>query len=126
MMHNSLRHVTRVVSFMIFDVVNKHAMSQVAEDPQQVLLLDCAQEEGQHLFADTQKGSMSTEQLIAKFPLELIEAMAQWLQELWAQAHGPSCDDLDQMLDQLRLRTSSTKVDELNQTFLLPSRVYYD
>jgi hypothetical protein len=84
MMHNSLRHVTRVVSFMIFDVDSKHAMSQVAEEPQQVMLLESARVESQHMFADIQKGSMSTEQLIAKFPLELIEAMAQWLQELWA------------------------------------------
>jgi hypothetical protein len=66
------------------------------------------------------------EQLLQKHPLELMESLAQWILNLWQTANMPPSDDLESLLNQCKLKTSSTKVDEISRTFLFSNRLHFE
>jgi uncharacterized protein YlxW (UPF0749 family) len=66
------------------------------------------------------------EQLLQKHPLELMESLAHWILNLWQTANMPPSDDLESLLNQCKLKTSSTKVDEISRTFLFSNRLHFE
>lgn len=78
------------------------------------------------MFQEDDKPTLSVEQMLQKHPHELTESLATWLHELFQQANGPPSDELEQLLNTLRLKTSSVKVDEIQRTFLLQNRLHFE
>ena len=64
--------------------------------------------------------------MLLKHPQELTEMLATFVYELFQQANGPPSDELEQLLNTLRLKTSAVKVDEIQRTFLLQNRLHFE
>jgi hypothetical protein len=77
MMQQSLRHVTRVVSFMTFDVESQHLNTNEFTEPNEAPdLVKGVPQPGTSIFNENVSYALSVEQLVIKHPYELLESLA--------------------------------------------------